>query len=606
MSAMARETWHWEFSHSPAEVWPLIADTVRFNEAAGFARYPVEERPQPDGSVRYFGHSRIGGFSLAWEEIPSNWIENRWLTHERVFSRGPFRRVKVLIHLTPTSSGCDCAYTLEVEPANLLGHLVLRTGFFRNTEKKFRTLIEQFRRSLREPGTEPFQPPPPRLLPAGAERCQALAGGLADSPYSHGLETRIAHWILQRPDSDVHTIRPKVLARAWGVAPDQAMELCLLAAHRGLLSLRWDLLCPNCRVGKASNGSLDRLPSGSHCGTCNIDYDRDFNRNVELVFSPAAFIRPTPLGEYCLFGPRSTPHILAQLQVGPGKTRQEECVFPPGLYRLRTMEPGPFSALDLSSGEGVRVVITAQGHIESPTPDSSPSLRVENHSARPRTLIVESRAWMTDILTAAEAVNLAAFRDLFHAQVLRPGDYVQIDHAVLLFTDLQASASLYESMGDAAAYALVREHFAVLARCIRQHGGTVVKTIGDAVMAAFSDPREGLRCALAVPSAIAAFHAHQTPAHRTGKVKLGLHAGPCLAVTINGILDYFGRTANLASRLASLSHGGDVVLSRSFSEDPAIPPLMVGLPREDFVAEAKGFSQPISCVRLTPPYGALR
>ena len=37
----------WEFEHSPAEVWPLLADTARFNEAAGLPKHPVRREPQP-------------------------------------------------------------------------------------------------------------------------------------------------------------------------------------------------------------------------------------------------------------------------------------------------------------------------------------------------------------------------------------------------------------------------------------------------------------------------------------------------------------------------------------------------------------------------------
>ena len=44
-------------------------------------------------------------------------------------------------------------------------------------------------------------------------------------------------------------------------------------------------------------------------------------------------------------------------------------------------------------------------------------------------------------------------------------------------------------------------------------------------------------------------------------LKLGLHDGPCIAVTLNDRLDYFGGTVNLAARLQGESLGGDVVAS---------------------------------------------
>ena len=59
-----------------------------------------------------------------------------------------------------------------------------------------------------------------------------------------------------------------------------------------------------------------------------------------------------------------------------------------------------------------------------------------------------------------------------------------IANVVLLFTDLKGSTSMYEALGDGAAYNLVRDHFDYLTNLIERHGGVLVKTIGDAVMAA--------------------------------------------------------------------------------------------------------------------------
>src|SRR3546814_3952953 len=75
-------------------------------------------------------------------------------------------------------------------------------------------------------------------------------------------------------------------------------ELCLQGVRSGLLTMRWDLLCPRCRVAKAAVPALDQLPKGAHCPTCNIDYERDFSRNVELSFLPAPAVRPLCSGEH--------------------------------------------------------------------------------------------------------------------------------------------------------------------------------------------------------------------------------------------------------------------------------------------------------------------
>jgi class 3 adenylate cyclase len=131
----------------------------------------------------------------------------------------------------------------------------------------------------------------------------------------------------------------------------------------------------------------------------------------------------------------------------------------PGRYRFRTLETGPETAFDVAE-------------------DIAP--------------ILEELSWTRDALTADRAATLQAFRDLFSDQVLRPGDEVGVGRVCLLFTDLGGSTALYNDIGDASAYHLVREHFAFLAGIVREHDGAVVKTIGDAVMAAFSDPLDGV------------------------------------------------------------------------------------------------------------------
>ena len=104
---------------------------------------------------------------------------------------------------------------------------------------------------------------------------------------------------------------------------------------------------------------------------------------------------------------------------------------------------------------------------------------------------------------------------------------------------------------------MVREHFALLAAIVRDHDGAVVKTIGDAVMASFSDPAQAVRAALAMQAEIGS----SAQGVRDLVLKVGVHAGPSVVVTLNDRLDYFGSTVNMAARLQGQSTGGDIVLS---------------------------------------------
>ena len=77
----------------------------------------------------------------------------------------------------------------------------------------------------------------------------------------------------------------------------QTVELFLAAQRLGILVMSWDLLCPRCRGAKSTVKHLHDLPEGAHCSSCNIDYRRDFTRNVELTFHPEPWLRPLPKGE---------------------------------------------------------------------------------------------------------------------------------------------------------------------------------------------------------------------------------------------------------------------------------------------------------------------
>ena len=148
---------------------------------------------------------------------------------------------------------------------------------------------------------------------------------------------------------------------------------------------------------------------------------------------------------------------------------------------------------------------TATG-VEALPPGEPGKIAFVNDAGFELAALVEDRTWTRDALTAPEVISLQAFRDLFAEATLRPGDEAAVGQVALLFTDLRGSTALYERVGDAAAFNMVREHFAFLASIVRDHDGAVVKTIGDAVMASFGDPADAVKAALAMQARIAEFN----------------------------------------------------------------------------------------------------
>lgn len=588
-----------DFAGSPDLVWQALGDTARLNEAAGVPRHRITETPQDDGTVRFFGTAQIRPFrvpvTLAWEEVPVEWVDGDWYRHTRRYLRGPVREMTSTLRLETEGGQTRGHFAIETVPRHTAGRLAVSKMLFPATEKSFRKLFAQADQWAQGESARPFTAKTAQITPEQKDRAEALGRRLDASPHGHGLGTRLADLLMTAPDSELFRIRPLALAKLWREPAHRIIELCLQAVHDGLLELRWDLLCPRCRGAKLRADALDRLPTEAHCPSCNVGYGRDFARNVEVTFRPAGTVRTVDDGEFCLFGPMSTPHIKVQLRLEAGESRDVPARLADGAYRLRTLEPGPDCDFTVAGGE-LPMIVFSRGRISATASGSTGILSLVNRHDRPTTLVVENPSWVTDALTGAQAIATQAFRDLFAEDVLQPGQELDVSQVTLLFTDLKDSTAFYEKVGDVHAYGVVREHFSLLQRVVREHRGGIVKTIGDAVMAAFADPADGVRAALAIQAEAERFNANSSGDQIS--LKLGLHAGRCIAVTLNGRLDYFGSTVNMAARLQGEAGGGETILSQSLFDDPAVRELLVPYDVELEAKRLKGFDAPTLFARL--------
>lgn len=584
------------FAHPVAAVWPALADTARFNEASGFPKHVIEEVESEDGSVRMFAQGNFSGVQMAWEEFPVEWVYGQWFWHWREFTKGPFRTIGAMVDFeeTESGSGCVCHYEVSVEARSAFGHLILNTGFFPKAEKDFRTLCAQVSEWAAGVSSVPYKVEPHRPGVEEMARINGMVRGMESSAYGHGVAERLVEWVLRAQEVDLVRIRPLALADELGIGRRHMVEAALQAVRVGLLQQRWDLLCPRCRGAKVVADGLDQLPEAAHCSSCQIDYSRDFDSNVELTFTPSSALRAVYDGEYCLGGPMTTPHVMAQVRVQAGNARSWPGVLPSGSYRARDLRGGPYVDFEHGGMALPSFQITEDG-VTLAAGNESGALVFSNRDRADRYVVVERRDWAADALSAAHATTLQAFRDLCATECLRPGDSTGVSQVTLVFTDLLESTALFESEGDAVAFGKVRAHFAWIAQIVREHDGGIVKTMGDAVLAAFMEPRHALAAALAIQGGIEGFN---SCAGSSLKIRIGMNSGPALAVTLNGRLDYFGHTANLAARLEGVSRGGDIVVSENIRNDPTVRALADanGAVREE--KQFKGIGEPIAFWRI--------
>jgi adenylate cyclase len=125
------------------------------------------------------------------------------------------------------------------------------------------------------------------------------------------------------------------------------------------------------------------------------------------------------------------------------------------------------------------------------------------------------------------------------------------------FLDLTGYTRLTEERGDRAAAALAETLAVLVDRSAREHGGVPVKWLGDGVMVHHREPAGAVRSALDLVDQLP--EAGLPPAH------VGVAAGP---VVVQGG-DYFGRTVNLAARIAAHAGAGQVLVSQSVADSAA-------------------------------------
>jgi class 3 adenylate cyclase len=177
------------------------------------------------------------------------------------------------------------------------------------------------------------------------------------------------------------------------------------------------------------------------------------------------------------------------------------------------------------------------------------------------------------------------FRNLYWSEVIDADEGLKIRDTTFLFTDLKGSTALYDQLGDLKAYHLVRQHFDALTKVVVNHSGAVVKTIGDALMASFPTPPDAMQAALEMFGAIGEFNKGRTE-HLV--LKIGLHTGHSILVTLNDRLDYFGQTVNIASRIQQLAEADEICISHDVYAHPGVAELLKATSVSPLQSNVKG------------------
>ncbi|SDE19990.1 nuclear transport factor 2 family protein [Ruegeria marina] len=144
------------------------------------------------------------------------------------------------------------------------------------------------------------------------------------------------------------------------------------------------------------------------------------------------------------------------------------------------------------------------------------------------------------------------FEDLLEAALATPDQLGRTGIATIMFTDIADSSVLAETLGDARWSIAVRAHLKQVEAIVTEHGGTLIKTLGDGTMSAFPSATAALTAAARLQQAMV-----DTDVEPRLRIRIGLHTGDL--VEQEG--DMFGTVVNKAARVAALAAPDDICLS---------------------------------------------
>ena len=573
--------------------WRLVSDTERMNRAAGMGPVAFEVVDAP-GGARVMARASAGALPLRYEERPFEWVTGKQFAIRRVMEGGVVAYVETTFSLGDgPAGGTRVGLQIRAEPRRAILSPIVRMTVNRNADR----LAGAIQRAAAE-GRWPRTQDPSRNDAELARAAAELRSMVSDT--DRAIAERAIRLVEDAADVDVDRLRPFELADDWQSDRRATLTVFLQGVVAGLFELRWDVVCPSCRGAGERATSLDQIPPEGHCVMCDISYDLELDRAVEATFRPSPAVRAVDTRPFCSGGPARTPHVVAQAILPPSGRATLGAPEEPGRFRMfvrggrsASVEVRPDAPADVeltcaSAGIEPGAVLVAPGGL----------VHVVQQSGAQRHVKLEHLEWASRAATAHEISTLPAFRRLFAKEVLRTGLTLRVARVALLFSDLSGSTALYAAAGDAAAFRLVQDHFDLLTRIIDEHRGALVKTMGDAVMAAFVDEADAVRAAFEAQREFGRFVGARADALST-RLRLGVFAGPCYAVTANGLLDYFGQTVNVAARLEHQASPGEIVLP----EELGTRGVAEGwLPAESvsaaFEAALKGVDAPMRLVRV--------
>ncbi len=571
----------WDLRASPEALWPYVSNTEKMNRATGLAPVRFEIESTGAAGVATTGNQRVAGMALKWREHPYEWIEGSRHVVLRVFERGVLRWYVAEVQLERLAGGgTRLRNTVKLEPRGLLARVLSRweigVKYKRRLDKVY-TRLDRLLGAGSRPEIDPIDPEV--TLPAGA---RARVEHVAAQLHAAALDTRavdsLAAYVTSASDQDVARIRPLELATRFAVPEEAMIEACLRSAKLGMLGMVWDVICPSCRIPSSVVESLAKIEEHGQCKTCNIGFEVDFSRAIELAFRAAPEIRDVETQTFCIGGPAHFPHVAAQVRLAPGERFALPLTLSPGFYLLRSPQLSRTHELRVTAQGGVRRIDIRLSERSDVVTLSAGDQLITIVNTEPREVLVrvERAGDRAFALTAGRAMANAAFRELFPDQQLAPGRLMAVTQATLVIAQLDDAQALFHELGDSKAFPVAARFFEQVGALARECGGSLVKTFGGIAITAFERPGPAVEAALGIQAAV---DGH--PITTGLRCRVAVHRGPMMALTQGGRLDYFGQNVELALAVAAATPPAVVAITQAVCQDVSVTERLQRVPETE-------------------------
>lgn len=606
---LVKGDWHWELDSSPGELWQHVCNTERVNQAMGLPGVRYERLRKPGRVPQLLGNFRLSGIPIQWEEHPFEWVEGRRMSILREFASGPFKWFLSTLTLAPRAGGgASLTHSCCIEPRGFLGRMLAT----REVGSRGRRALDRIYRridvtlKLQKSSDEIVDPfiSVPELSRSGRTRMEQRLELLQQQGVAPRFLQSMRKVLSHSAPQDLARLRPIPFARRFGLSVDETLKGCLWGVKEGLLTMHWDVICPTCRISSSIQETLQELKNHAYCEACDLNFEVDFGKSLELMFRVHPEIRTADLKTYCAGGPAHFPHVVAQFQVVPHQRVEFDLNLCEGGYILRSQQLAYTIPLMVENRQGTT---HADFHLSRQfdrrqvplLKAGGQLLAISNEQfEEPLWLRIERTTPPDDIMTAAQVSSLELFRELFPDQVLSPGLLVHGAVHGFLAADLMNLEELYEKRGDSQTFSMIQALRKTVSFCIPTHRGAVVEVNEENLLAVFSDGADAVAAGLALHRLLM-----QSPETRDLKIRLAAHSGPTLVATDQNAIRYFGGQVTRVRRLPREGRSDWLLITRELAADPKVQEylrdqnaLPVPYPPEEFPENFDGHFV-VSCPR---------